>query len=222
MAAQPLPSAKRKLTKRPNWRSRGWWLKHVTRWHWISSAMSLACILFFAVTGLTLNHAASISATPSTIRKSATLPAADLKLLEGKVPEGEMRRVPARVAEDAAKLLALKIPNRTAEWAEDVIDLDLSGPGSEGTLTIDRASGALDYELTRHGWVAWANDLHKGKNAGSVWFWLIDLFAVGVLVFALTGLYILQFHARNRPKTWPMVGFGVALPVIAILLFVHS
>ena len=111
---------------------------------------------------------------------------------------------------------------RPAEWSADAVDIDLSAPGAEGTISIDRASGAIDYERTDHGWIAWANDLHKGRNTGSAWFWFIDLFAAGVLVFALTGLLLLQLHARGRPKTWPIVGFGLALPLVLLLLFVHS
>jgi hypothetical protein len=35
-----------------------------TEWHWINSAVCLIGMLLFAVTGLTLNHAAKIEAKP--------------------------------------------------------------------------------------------------------------------------------------------------------------
>src|SRR5690554_7153023 len=35
------------------------------QWHWISSALCLAGMLLFAVTGITLNHAGQIEARPS-------------------------------------------------------------------------------------------------------------------------------------------------------------
>jgi hypothetical protein len=40
-------------------------------------------------------------------------------------------------------------------------------------------------------------------------------------VFSLSGLFLLQMHARQRPSTWPMVGFGVLLPLLIALLLVH-
>lgn len=183
--------------------------------------MSLVCILFFAVTGLTLNHAGSIAAAPAVVRKAAGLPRTDLPLIRRGVGNGT-HALPPRLAADVARALGVTMSAGAAEWSDETIDIDLARPGAEGTLSIDRASGALDYELTRHGWIAWANDLHKGRHAGPVWFWFIDLFAVAVLVFAMTGLCLLQLHARHRPQTWPIVGFGLALPVLLLLLFVHS
>ena len=40
---------------------RAFWLRQLHSWHWISAALSLAGMLLFAVTGLTLNHAGSLS-----------------------------------------------------------------------------------------------------------------------------------------------------------------
>ena len=41
------------------------------------------------------------------------------------------------------------------------------------------------------------NDLHRGKNAGAAWKWLIDISAVIFLVLSLVG-YILFFSLRHR------------------------
>ena len=187
----------------------------------MSSGISLACMIFFAVTGLTLNHAGSIAGASHTARKTARLAPADLMLLRRDAASGTAQALPSQLRAAVARALGMGVPARAAEWSADAIDIDLSAPGAEGTISIDRASGAIDYERTDHGWIAWANDLHKGRHAGSAWFWFIDLFAVGVLVFALTGLCLLQLHARGRPRTWPIVGFGLALPLVVLLLFVH-
>jgi hypothetical protein len=55
---------------------RTWWLKQLHTWHWISAAVSLIGMMLFAITGLTLNHAASIGAKPVVTHKTATLAAA--------------------------------------------------------------------------------------------------------------------------------------------------
>ena len=83
------------------------------------------------------------------------------------------------------------------------------------------ATGEAEHESTDRGWVAYFNDLHKGRNAGPWWSWFIDLFAVAALVFSLSGLFLLQMHARHRPSTWPMVGLGVLLPLLIALLLIH-
>ena len=69
--------------------------------------------------------------------------------------------------------------------------------------------------------VSWLNDLHKGRNAGPVWGWFIDIFAVACVVFSLTGFLIMKLHAANRPSTWPVIGAGILLPLLLALLFIH-
>jgi len=51
--------------------------------------------------------------------------------------------------------------------------------------------------------------------------WFIDLFAVACVVFAGTGLFLLQLHSRHRPGTWPVVTLGVVIPSVLALLFIH-
>ena len=55
--------------------TRSFWLKQLHQWHWISAALSLIGLLLFAVTGITLNHAAQIPAEPVTVEQTGTLPA---------------------------------------------------------------------------------------------------------------------------------------------------
>jgi hypothetical protein len=94
-------------------------------------------------------------------------------------------------------------------------------PGGDAWVSIDRASGAIESEVTNRGWLSYLNDLHKGRNAGPVWFWFIDVFAAACIVFTITGLLLLQLMARNRPLTWPLVASGLALPFILALFFIH-
>ena len=84
-----------------------------------------------------------------------------------------------------------------------------------------RATGAVEHEKTTRGAISLLNDLHKGRNAGKAWGWFIDIFAGACVVFTITGLILLQFHARSRPLTWPLVGLGLVIPVILVILFVH-
>ncbi|WP_255984940.1 PepSY-associated TM helix domain-containing protein, partial [Klebsiella pneumoniae] len=48
-----------------------------------------------------------------------------------------------------------------------------------------------------------------GRNAGTVWFWFIDVFAVACVIFAVTGLGLMWLHARGRPSTWPLAALGL-------------
>jgi hypothetical protein len=117
--------------------------------------------------------------------------------------------------------LSIRLDGRDAEWSDGELYIGLPRPGGDAWLSLDVESGALEYESTDRGWIAYLNDLHKGRNTGTAWFWFIDVFAVLCVVFSLSGLLLLQRYAGNRPSTWPMVGLGLVLPVLLALLFIH-
>jgi uncharacterized protein len=198
---------------------RAFWLKHLHRWHWISSAVSLVVLLLFSVTGFTLNHAASIEGSPKVERRHAQMPQGwDAALV---VPRAKSAPVDAVTAARVRQAVGADIAGRAADWSDDEIDVTLPRPGGDGWVSIDRETGRVEYETTDRGWLAYLNDLHKGRNTGPVWNWFIDVFALACLVFAITGLWLLQLHAGQRRMTWPLVALGLLLPLVVALLFIH-
>ena len=199
---------------------RAYWLKTLHQWHWISSALCLLGMLLFAITGLTLNNASHIESKAVVATRQAQLPEPVLKQLTA--PAGQKKApLPAPVAQWLDDTLDAGTANKTAEWSADEVYLSLPRAGGDAWLSIDRASGEVEYERTDRGWVSYLNDLHKGRNTGLAWSWFLDIFAVACLVFSLTGLVLLKMHAGNRSATWPMVGLGVVIPVVLALLFIH-
>ncbi len=199
--------------------TRGWWLKTLHRWHWMSAATSLATLLVFSATGITLNHAAQIESEPNIQTHTEILPASVLRSLSGEFESAAP--IPGIVADWLSKEMDIRVAGRSVEWSEDELYVSLPRPGGDAWLSIDRQSGELEYENTSRGVIAWLNDLHKGRNTGAAWRWFIDLFAVACLLFALTGLWLLQLHSRQRGNTWPIVGLGLAIPALLIILFMH-
>ncbi|TWI00300.1 hypothetical protein IP90_02846 [Luteimonas cucumeris] len=198
---------------------RGFWLRTLHQWHWISSAICLVGMLLFAITGITLNHASKIEAEPRIDHRTLTLPAPLMASLE-RHDEGNAP-LPAAVARWLGDELPVAVGARDAEWSADEIYLSMTGPGSDAWISIQRADGAVEFERTDRGWISYLNDLHKGRNAGPAWGWFIDVFAIATLVFCITGLFLLQMHARQRRMTWPYVGLGLVVPVLLALLFIH-
>jgi hypothetical protein len=194
------------------------WKKQLRQWHWISSATCLAALLLFAATGVTLNHAASIEARPTTTTRDIVLPAA-LRDRLGHVVGS--KQLPADLAEAIRAASGVDVADAAPEVADGEIFFDLRGPGTEASLTIQTASGDATYERTTRGAIAVLNDLHKGRNTGTVWSLFIDVAAIACVIFSLTGLGLLWVHARKRPSTWPLTGLGFAVPVLLYALFVH-
>lgn len=200
--------------------ARSFWLKQLHSWHWISAAVSLVGMILFAVTGITLNHAASIPGNPVTVEQTATLPTPLLQRLAA-FPQETTDPVPDAVARWASQALKVEIAGKPTETTPEEVYVALAMPGGDGWVTIDRSNGETLHEKTTRGWIAYLNDLHKGRNAGSVWFWFIDVFAVACTLFALTGLGLMVLHAKGRPSTWPLAALGLLIPVVIALIFIH-
>lgn len=195
------------------------WLRRLLTWHWISSAFALFGMLLFAVTGFTLNHAAQIPASKEVVTVNEQLPdALRQSLLESQAAEAPL---PTELVAWLASRHDLSLPARLPEWSEFEVYLSLPRPGGDAWLSVDLESGELLYEATDRGWIAYLNDLHKGRNAGQYWSLFIDFFALACVVFSLTGLAVLWLHARERAAVWPVTGLGVLVPVLLAVLLVH-
>jgi uncharacterized protein len=199
---------------------KSFWLRQLHTWHWMSSAISLIGLLLFAITGFTLNHAADIEASPSSVEHSAQLPPGMLASVRPNDAPDIKKPLPPMVA----AYIESKLPVRasgTADWSADEIYLAKPRPGGDGWIAIDRTTGAVTSETTSRGWIAYLNDLHKGRNTGGAWKWFIDIFVLACVIFSLTGLVLLQMHARHRKSTWPLVGLGLLIPALIAIFLVH-
>ncbi len=199
----------------PGTRWKSWLWRQMRVWHWVSSAVSLAGMLLFAVTGYTLNHAGELTAKPRVEVREARAPAAVLQAL---------RRGGAAEAQAASWFLSnLRFDFARAQKERQGAEIlaSLPRPGGDAWLTVDLESGAVHLEKTDRGWIAYLNDLHKGRNTGRAWSVFLDVFAAACVVFCLTGLGLLALHASRRPMTWPAVAAGLLIPLLLAAWFIH-
>lgn len=211
------PTPPRPATKKSR---KAFWLKQLHMWHWMSSAVSLIGLLLFAITGFTLNHAADIEGSPVVTQKSAQMPPPLLARLKAAIPDAEKAPLPPAVTEWVEKSFPVKVAS-DAEWSADEVYLPAPRPGGDAWVAIDLATGEASSEITSRGWISYLNDLHKGRNSGGEWSLFIDIFAFACLVFAFTGLVLLQLHSAKRKSTWPLVGLGLAIPTVIAVIFIH-
>jgi hypothetical protein len=201
------------------------WMKHGRIWHWISGAVTLVGMILFAVTGITLNHAADIEAKPKVEQAEAVLPPDLLMLLapdaENAPADGETGVLPQPVADWLSTELKAPVSRRTGEWSDVDVYVGMPRPGGDAWLSVDRETGEVVFENTSRGAVSFLNDLHKGRNTGPVWFWFLDIFSLAVIMFCATGLILLWMHAPRRPVTWFIVGGGVVIPTVIAVFLLH-
>ncbi|MBO9713328.1 PepSY-associated TM helix domain-containing protein [Sphingomonas sp.] len=213
MHGTPPPATKKRSRK-------SFWLKQLHTWHWMSSAISLIGLMLFAVTGFTLNHAADIEAAPTTVDAKAQLPAPLAAQVKPDDRPDSKKPIPPAVAQWITGQVKLDASG-TAEWSADEIYLARPRPGGDAWISIDRASGEVTSETSSRGWIAYLNDLHKGRNAGPVWKWFLDIFVLACIIFSLTGLVLLWMHSKHRRSTWPLVGLGLLIPALIAIFLIH-
>lgn len=184
--------------------------------HWISAAVCFAALALFTITGITLNHADSIGGAPVVTTHESRVP----ESLRATLAAGD-ESLATTLREWIDAEFGIDAGRATVEWSDAELYLSAPGPGRDAWVSIDRGSGAAKSEATDRGWIAYFNDLHKGRNTGLAWRIFIDVVAAAVLFFSLTGLVLLQIQARQRPSTWPLVAGGTVLALVLMMFFVH-
>ena len=218
----PSSRAARPLSRRLNIR-----LAKLMRWlHIYLSMISLAVVLFFSVTGITLNHPDWFFAEAE--RREQAEGDISLKWLQiaGRPPAGN-----SAAAQDAdtsrlvSKLDVVEhlrnthgIHGALAEFRVDEREcmVTFKGPGYAADTFIDRESGHYTLTQTYHGFIAVINDLHKGRDTGPIWSVVIDVSAVLITVVSLTGLVLLFYLKLRR-----VPGMVVALIGTIIVLSIY-
>jgi uncharacterized protein len=188
---------------------------HLARWlHTYLSMMSFAILLFFAVTGLTLNHAEWFEGRVTTARYQSTMDAAWMKTTDPKVVEQEKIVAYLRSAQG--------IKGDVSEFHVDDSQCEVlfKGPGYEADASIDRDTGRYDLRVSRSGFVAVLNDLHKGRDTGSKWSAVIDVSAVLMTLVSLTGLTLIFFLNKRRLTGLIIAAMGALLCYLAYAMWV--
>ena len=155
--------------------------------------VSFAVLLFFAVTGITLNHPEFFGVHERTSQVNGTLNTAWMK-----DPDK------LSIVEYLRKTNGVKSAMTDFRVDDAQLGVSFKGPGYTADTFIERASGKYQLTETRMGAVAVLNDLHKGRDTGKAWVWLIDASAVLMALLSATGL-VLLFFLPKRLKAGLMV-----------------
>ncbi|MBB2146259.1 peptidase [Pedobacter sp. LMG 31464] len=174
--------------------------------------VSFAIVLFFSVTGLTLNHPTWFGGDKQVeIKHKGVL---NVKWVNNP---------------DTTKIAKLEIveflrkTNNVKGYVSEIriddseVSVSLKGPAYSADAFIDRETGKYELSEIKMGIVAIMNDLHKGRDSGSGWGWIIDISAVFLILVSLSGLILLCFIKKRR-----VAGFitGIIGLIICYLIYV--
>lgn len=185
------------------------------RWlHIYLSMVSFGIVLFFAVTGLTLNHPDWFSGSVKTRQGRGPV---DHTLLQASGTNGPDRN---------GLVESVRMREHLHGTVDDIrvddseISFSYRAPGYSADVSVDRRSETYEVTEVRNGFLAVINDLHRGRDAGKAWGWLIDVSAVLLTLVSMTGLVILWFIYRRRASGLVIAAAGAALCALAYKVFV--
>ncbi|GGG93898.1 peptidase [Silvibacterium dinghuense] len=185
------------------------------RWlHIYLSMLSFAVILFFAATGLTLNHPDWFAGHAKTVETHGI---ADKAMLHTAGSEGADRL-------GLVEMLRARehVHGAVSDFRVDDTQVSISfrAPGYTADAFIDRDTGKYDLTVVQDGFVAVINDLHKGRDAGKAWSAVIDVSAVLLVLVSLTGLVLIWFVYKRRTSGLILAGFAAIAVLMLWKLFV--
>lgn len=204
------PKAKRKKAKGS---FKGELYRQSRAWHGWLSAFAFLALMFFALTGLLLNH-------PEWFASRTDEQPVEWTLV---LSADELAR--ARTTADPARALAEAVGRRRdlrgAYQSGEIFDgeamIRLEGVTGSSDLIIDLASGEAEATISRADLVTTLNELHRGKNAGAAWKLVIDTSAIVILALSLIG-YVLFFSLRFRLRT-SLILTGASLATLGGVFF---
>lgn len=177
--------------------------------------VSFSILLFFAVTGITLNHQGLFNGEPKVARLTGTVGLALLNPPAGGTVE------PKPIVDQLRKSHNIKAHQSDFRVDDDQVAVSFKGPGYAADAFIDRKTGKYDVTESRMGVIAIINDLHKGRDSGAAWSQVIDWSAALMILVSLTGLVLIFFlHKRLTLGLW-MLGIGTAV-CAAVYMFLVS
>lgn len=186
-----------------------------SRWlHVYLSMLSFFVVLFFSVTGITLNHADWFDGQQTETKRTGTLPAAWVN-----VPD-TARVNKLAIVERLRSQYALRGAVSEFRMEDDQCSVSFKGPGYSADAFINRKDGTFELTELRQGLVAVLNDLHKGRDSGQGWSWVIDLSAGFLTLVSLSGLVMLFFLKNKRVRGLLVAVAGGALCYLAYALLV--
>jgi hypothetical protein len=175
------------------------------RWlHIYTSMVSLVAVLFFAATGVTLNHPDWLAAE-STRELQGTLPATwkTATGVDWLVVDEYLRTtqgVHGTVSDHSAD--------------NDQASITFKAPGYGADCFIKVADGTYRMTISYQGAIGVLNDLHRGRDAGRSWGWMIDAIGYFLVFLSLTGLGLLWYLKKVRLKGFATLVAGGALLII--------
>ncbi len=174
---------------------KGEFFRQCRLWHGYLSACAFIALLFFALTGLSLNHPGWLKSPPLPLQQgSDQLTAVELAQVKTAADPGAML---TRIVGGRTKLAGVY---KDSDAAGPNLFVRLQGVRGASDLVADLRSGQVSVTVEGTSTVEIFDALHRGEKASAAWRLLIDIFAIVMIAVSLIG-YMLFLSLRRRWRT---------------------
>ena len=177
---------------------------------WLS-AFAFLTLLFFSVTGLLLNH-------PEWFEPAKTEETTQLILPESVLKSIKQQENPSDTILNYVRQQQNVVGRyQSSEVMDNEVMIRLESPAGATDIWVMADTGETEITQKPASTVSMLNDLHRGKNSGLAWSWLIDISAIIVIALSLVG-YILFLSIKTRLVTH-LVLTAASLALIILLIW---
>ncbi len=174
--------------------------------HAYTSMIALLLVLFFGITGITLNHPDwTFGDEPTTTTDSGTF-------TFEVAPDGAVDFL--AVSEQLRDDYGISAPVSDHQVTGTTGSISYRAPGYAADATFDVDTAQYRIAIEQQGWVGVMNDLHKGRDADRSWTWAIDVAGGLLVVIALSGLVLQLLLKRRRRSAVALAVVGAAIGVV--------
>lgn len=185
--------------------------RHSRYVHGWLSAFAFLTLLFFSVTGLLLNHPEWFEPAKTEETTQLILPESILKSIKQQENPSDTILNYVRQQQNVVGRY------QSSEVMDNEVMIRLESPAGATDIWVMADTGETEITQKPASTVSMLNDLHRGKNSGLAWSWLIDISAIIVIALSLVG-YILFLSIKTRLVTH-LVLTAASLALIILLIW---
>jgi hypothetical protein len=175
--------------------------------HVYLTMLGLGVMLFFGITGFTVNHEDWFGATRPVVSDSSGQTPVEL------LAKGDGLRIVEHLRS------TFHVAGAMTDFADDggKFSISFKDPGQLWEIEIEKSTGKTSVHNESYNFTAIINNLHRGRYAGPAWSWIIDFSACFIALACLTGI-VLWLALPQRRKFGVM---ALLLGTIGVLLIYH-
>lgn len=186
--------------------------RHARYVHGWLSAFAFLILMFFALTGLFLNNPNWFE--PAKDENTVTVSMTPDLLAKVKGQENPSTDILNFVRAEHTLVGRFQ----SSEVLDGEVMIRLESPAGSTDVWAMLDTGEIEVSSKPASTVSLINDLHRGKNAGTAWSWLIDISAITILILSIAG-FILFLSIKSRLLTHLLLT-AVSLAVLILFIWI--